>query len=98
LTGIKGINCVKKNFASFLPSPNCDKFSRHRPLLKGKRLTEAKNHFFIGSSLRNMLAGKRKQKYITRYAQILGGQMEDMLSKSYPARRYQVSACLSKEF
>ena len=44
-----------------------------------------------------MLADNASQKYITRYAQILNGQMEDILSKSYPARRYHVNVCLSKE-
>jgi len=44
-----------------------------------------------------MLADKREGEYITRYAQILNGQMEDMLSKSNPARRYLVSVRVFKE-
>ncbi|MHC4489066.1 MAG: hypothetical protein ACYSW7_07820 [Planctomycetota bacterium] len=60
-------------------------------------MAEVKNYFFIESSLRNMLADKEKQKYITRYAQILNDQLEDKLSKSDPVRRYLISVWVFEE-
>lgn len=77
--------------------PNCDKFNCHRLLLRIQRFAKVKNHFFIESSLRNMLADKGKQKYITRNAQILSDQLEDKLSKSDPVRRYLISVWVFEE-
>lgn len=84
-------------FAWLLPVPNCDKFNCQGLLLRIQHLAKVKNYFFIESSLRNMLADKGKQKYITHYAQILNDQLEDKLSKSEPVRRYLISVWVIEE-
>ncbi len=80
-----------------MPVPNCDKSNCHGLLLRIQRFAKVKNHFFIGSSSRNMLADKGEQNYITRYAQILNDQLEDKLNKSDSVRRYLISAWVFEE-